>query len=108
MQSTHWRAHTGVRDSQGLIIEPTIRLLGVLIENLIGCVLIPVIGLRGIGVRDALGIHPIFGLLILRIINLGGWVDWGSETLKEVTSIDAFTVDQDVISIIRAGRMLIW
>ncbi len=84
---------TGVRDTQGLIIEPTFRLLGFLIENLIGCILIPVIRLRGIRVRDAFGIHPIFGLLVLRIINLGGWVDWGTEILEEVTTTEAFTVD---------------
>jgi hypothetical protein len=99
---------TGVRDTQGLINEPTFRLLGFLVKNLIGCILIPVIRLCGIRVRDAFGIHPIFRLLVLRIINLGGRVDWGTETLEEVTTIEAFTVDQDVISIIRAGRVLVW
>jgi hypothetical protein len=96
---------TGVRDTQGLIIEPTFWLLGFLVENFIGCIFIPVIGLRGIRVRDTFGIHPIFGLLVLRVINLGGWVDRGTEILEEVTTTDAFTVDQDVISIIGAGRM---
>jgi hypothetical protein len=81
--------------------------LGFLVENLVGCILVPVIGLLGIRIWDTLSVHPIFWLLVLRIINLGRWVDWGSETLKEVPAIDAFTVDQDVISIIRAGRMLI-
>jgi hypothetical protein len=98
---------TGVRDTQGFVIEPTFRLLGLIVKNLIGCILIPVIRLRGIRVRDAFGIYPIFGLLVLRIINLGGWVDWGTEILEEVTTIKAFTVDQDIISIIRAGRMLV-
>lgn len=96
---------TGVRDAQGLIIEPSFRLLGFIVENFIGCILIPVTRLRGISVRDAFGIHPIFGLLVLRIINLGGWVDRGTEILEEVTTTDAVTVNQDVISIIRAGRM---
>jgi len=99
---------TGIRDTQELIIEPTLRLLGILVENLIGCILIPVIRLLGISIRDAFGIHPIFGLLVLRIINLGGWVDRGSEILEEVTMIEAFTVDQDVISIIRAETILVW
>jgi len=99
---------TGIRDTQELIIEPTLRLLGILVENLIGCILIPVIRLLGISIRDAFGIHPIFGLLVLRIINLGGWVDRGSEILEEVTTIEAFTVDQDVISIIRAETILVW
>jgi hypothetical protein len=97
---------TGVRDTQGLLIKPTFRLLGFLVKNLIGCILIPVIRLLGIGIRDAFGIHPIFGFLVLRIINLGGWVDCRSEILKEVAAIDAFTVYQDVISIIGAERML--
>lgn len=99
---------TGVRGTQGLIIEPTFRLLGLLVENLIGCILIPVIRLLGISVWDAFVVHPIFRLLVLRIINIGGWVDWGTEILEEVTTIDAFTIDQDVISIIGARSMLVW
>ena len=106
-QPTRWKVHTGIWDTQGFIIEPTFRLLSLLVEDLIGLILVPVIGLRGIRVRDAFGIHPIFGLLILRIINLSGWVDSGSEILEEVTAIDAITIDQDVISIIGAGRQLI-
>lgn len=92
-QRKRLKVPTGVRDTQGLILEPTFRLLGFLVKNLIGCILIPVIRLRGISVRDAFGIHPIFGLLVLSIINLGGWVDRGSEILEEVTTTDAFTVD---------------
>ena len=84
---------TGVRDTQGLFFEPTSGLHGFLVKNLIGCVFIPVIRLRGIRVRDAFGIHPIFGLLVLRIINLGGWVDWGTEILEEIPTTEAFTVD---------------
>ena len=84
---------TGVRDTQGFIIEPTFRLLDLIVKNFIGCILIPVVRLRGISVRDAFGIHPIFGLLVLRIINLGGWVDWGTEILQEVTTTEAFTID---------------
>jgi hypothetical protein len=107
-QPKHLKIPTGVRDTQGLIVEPTFRLLGFLVENLIGCILIPVIGLLGIRVWDTFGIHPIFGLLVLRIINLGGRVDWRIEILEDVTTINAFTVDQDVISIIIAGIMLAW
>jgi hypothetical protein len=99
---------TRVRDTQGLIIKPTFGLLGFLIGNFIRCIFIPVIRLISIRVWDAFDIHPIFGLLVLRIINLSGWVDCGSEILEEVTAIDAFIVDQDVISIIRAERMLVW
>ncbi len=106
-QPTRSEVHTRVRDTQGLIIEPIFRLLGFLIENLIGCILVPVIRLLRVRFRDAFGIHPIFGLLVLRIINLGGWVDRGGEILEEVTTIDAFTVDQDVISVIRAGWTLV-
>jgi hypothetical protein len=84
---------TGVRDTQGFIIEPTFRLLDLIVENFIRCILIPVVRLRGISVRDAFGIHPIFGLLVLRIIDLGGWVDWRTEILQEVTTTEAFTVD---------------
>jgi hypothetical protein len=104
-QPKHLKVPTRVRDTQGLIIEPTFRLLGFIVKNLIGCIFIPVIRLLGVSVRDAFGIHPIFGLLVLSIINLGEWVDWGTEILEEVTTTDAFTVDKDVIGIIRAGRM---
>jgi hypothetical protein len=103
-QPRRLKIHTGVRDTQGLIIEPTFGLLGFIIKNLIGCILIPVIRLLGIRIRDAFGIHPIFGFLVLGVINLGGWVNRRSEILQKVTAIEAFTVDQNVISIIRAGR----
>jgi len=69
------KVHTGVRDTQGLVIEPTFGLLGFIIKNLIGCILIPVIRLLGIRIRDAFNIHPIFGFLVLGVINLGGWVN---------------------------------
>ena len=66
---------TGIRNSQGFIIEPAFRLLSILIEDLIGLVLIPVIGLLGIGIRNAFDINPIPGLFVLRIVYLFRRVD---------------------------------
>jgi len=68
-------------------------------------VLVPVIGLLGIGIRDAFDINPILGLLVLGIVYLFRRVDRGSEILEKVPTIDTFTVDLDVISIIGAGRI---
>jgi hypothetical protein len=104
---TQRKLRTGIRNIQGLIIEPALRFLGVLIENLVRCILVPVIGLSGIGVRDAAGIYPIIGLLVLRVVDLGGRIDWGIEILKKVTTVEAFTIEQDIISVIGAGMMLI-
>ena len=84
---------TRIRDRQGFIVEPTLRLHSVLIENFIGLIFVPVFGLLGIGIRNALGIHPIFGLLVLRIVNLGGRVDRRREILEKVTTLLAFTID---------------
>lgn len=92
-RSTRRKARTRIRDSQGLIVEPTFRLLGILVENFIGLILIPVIRLLGIRIRNPFDIHPILGLLVLRIINLRRRVDWRGEILEKVTTIEAFTVD---------------
>lgn len=84
---------TRIRDGQEFIIEPTLRLHSILIENFIGLIFIPVFGLLGIGIRNALGIHPIFGLLVLRIVNLGRRINWRREILEKVTTLLAFTID---------------
>jgi hypothetical protein len=99
------KSHTRIRDSGGFIIKPTFRLLGLLIDDLIGLILIPVLGLLGIRVSDAFGVDPIRGLLVLGIIDFGRRVNRGCEILEKVTMIDAFTVNPDVVGIIRAERI---
>jgi hypothetical protein len=94
---------TGIRDSQGFVIEPTFWLFGILIKDFIGLILIPVIRLLSIRIRDAFDIDPVLGLLILGVVNLFRRIDRRSEILEKVTAIDAFTVELDVISIIGAG-----
>lgn len=84
---------TRIRDGQEFIVEPTFRLHSILIENFIGLIFIPVLGLLGIGIRNALSIYPIFGFLVLRIVNLGGGVDWRREILEKVSTLLAFTID---------------
>ena len=50
IQPTRWKVPTGIGDSQRFIIEPTLGLLGVLIRNLIGLILVPIFRLLSIGV----------------------------------------------------------
>ena len=103
-QTTHWKPRTRIWNIQGLIFKPSLRLLGIFIENLIGCILVPVIGLRGIGVRDAADIHPVLGLPVLGVVNFGEGVDRGSEILENATTLEAITIDQDIIGVVGAGR----
>jgi len=93
LQSAKRKARTRVWDSQRFIVEPTLSFHGILIEDFIGCFIVPVIRLLGIRIRNALSIHPICRLLILRIVNLGCRIDWGSEILEKTATIFAFTID---------------
>lgn len=93
MNSQHKRKmHTRIRDSQRFVVEPTFRFLGILIENFIGCIFIPVVGFLGIGIRNTLGINPISGLLILRVVDLGGRIDRGREIFEKVATLLAFAI----------------
>jgi hypothetical protein len=103
-QRPHWNPRTRIWNIQGLINEPALRHLGIFIENLIGCILVPVLGLRGIGVWDAADIHPVFGLPVLGVVNFGGGIDRGSEIIENATTLEAFTIDQDIIGVVGAGR----
>ena len=87
------KTRTRIGDGRRLIVEPTLGFHGFLVENFIGCFLIPVVWLLGIGIRNALGIYPIRRLLVLRIINFGGRIDWGREILEKVATLLAFAID---------------
>ena len=92
---------TRVRDELGLIIEPALRLLSLFIENLIGSILVPIVGLqhrenrlsarsinahlRSVGVRDTLSIDPVLRLLVFRIVDLLGRSDGRVEVLEKAT-----------------------
>jgi hypothetical protein len=104
--STQRKTRTRIRNGQRFIVEPTFRLHGILIENLIRFIFIPVLGLLGIGIRNTLGIHPIFGLHVFGIVNLGGRIDRRREILEKVTTFLTFTIDQDIVCVIRAIQAL--
>jgi hypothetical protein len=105
--TTHRKLRTGIRNIQRFIIKPALRLLCILIDNFVRCILVPVMGLLGIGVWDAAGIYPIIGFVVLRVVDLSGGVDWGIEILKKVATAEAFTIEQDIISVIGARMMLV-
>ena len=87
------RKHTWVGDDLRLVIEPALGLLSLLVEDLVGSILIPVIGLcegnkytlyvkwrictnlGGIRVRNALSIDPVLRLLVFGVVNLLGRVN---------------------------------
>jgi hypothetical protein len=56
-------------------------------------IFIPVCGLGGIRICDALGIDPVFGLLVLRVVNLSRRIDWRREILEKVATLLAVTID---------------
>ena len=82
----------GIRNGQGLVNKPVLRLGSLLINNLKGSLLIPVIGLLGIGVGDTGLINPVIGLGVLRIVDLLGRVNRGVEVLKEAALLDLLAV----------------
>ena len=58
--------------------------------------------LNGVWVGDALDIHPVLGLLVLRIVNFLSRNDWWLEVLEEVTSVVALAVEADVVGVVGA------
>lgn len=59
--------------------------------------------LRGVGVRDLLGVNPVFWLLVFRVVNLLSGVEGGSKVLEEVAGVVAFTVEGDVVGAVGTG-----
>ncbi|KAI6761764.1 hypothetical protein HG531_002317 [Fusarium graminearum] len=82
----------GVRNGNGLLLEPVLRLGSLLVNDLEGGFLIPVLGLLGLRVRDTGLVNPVLGLLIIGVVNLGGGVDGRGEVLQEAASLDFLVV----------------
>ena len=93
---------TGVGNEFGLIVEPALRLDGLLVDDLVGSVLVPVLGLSSLGIRDLLLVNPVLRLLILGIVDLLVGVDSGSEVLEEVATVVALAVVENVVGVVRA------
>jgi len=81
-----------VRNGKGLVLQPVFWYGGFLIDNLEWRILIPVLGLLGLWVGDSDLFNPVFGLLVLGIINLLGWVERGLEVLEKVGFLDLLAV----------------
>ena len=89
-----------VRNAGGFILKPVIRNGGILVDDLEGSFLIPVLGLPGFGVRDLGLVNPRGGLLVLGVINLLGGVDRRVEVFEEVAFLDSLAVNQDLEGLI--------
>jgi hypothetical protein len=73
----------GVRDGDRLILQPAIRLLGGLVGDGLGCVLVPLLRLDGLRVGDLGRLDPVLGLDVGRVVNLLLGVDRGREVVEE-------------------------
>lgn len=86
----------GVGDDGRLLVKPVLGLLSLLVNNLVGRILIPVLRLRRLGVSDLGLVNPVLGLLVFGVIDLLGRVDSGREVLKEGAVADRVAVDLDL------------
>jgi len=81
-----------VRNGKGLIFQPVLWDGSLLVDNLEWRILIPVLWLLGLWVWDSDGINPVFGLLVLGVVNLLRWVECGGEVLEEVSLLDLLAI----------------
>jgi len=91
-----------VRDLEGLVLEPVSGLLGLGVLNLESSLLIPIGRLLGLGVGDLGLLNPVGGLLVFRVVNLGGRVDRGSEVLEEGTVLEGSAVNLELEALVGA------
>lgn len=49
--------------------------------------------LRRIGIRDSLRVDPVSRFLVLRVVNLLGWINGGIKVLKQAARRLALTVE---------------
>jgi hypothetical protein len=89
-----WLLSFRVGNGSWFIVEPVVGLGGFLVNDLIGLILIPVFRLGGFWVWDASELNPVFGLLVLRVVNFLVGVDCRSEIFKEGAVLGGFIVDQ--------------
>lgn len=95
-------ARTRIGDGVRLVIQPAFGLHSLLITDLIGGVLIPLLRLFGVGVRDLVLVNPILGLLVLGIVDLLRRVEGRLEVLEQATSLLALAVDENIVGVVGA------
>jgi len=92
----------GVGNGVRFIIEPTFRFDGIFIEDLVRSVLIPILGLLGIGISDTALINPVIGLGVLGVIDFLLWVDRRAEVFEEAALSRRVAVDKNLIGVVGA------
>jgi hypothetical protein len=115
--------HTRVGDSRRLIIEPALRLGGLLVDDLVGCVLIPVLrllsdisktvtlswrmtNLGSFRIRNSLLVNPVRRLSVLGVVDFLGWVDGGLKVLQEAAGFLADAVDEDFVGVVGSTKKI--
>lgn len=58
--------------------------------------------LRSVRVSDSLGVDPVFGLLVLRVLDLSWWVDGWVKVFEETSGLFAVSVDKDLVGAVGA------
>ena len=56
--------------------------------------------LRGVRVRNTLGVDPVLGLLVFGVVNLLRRVDRWLEVLEEVASVVALAVEEHIVCVV--------
>jgi hypothetical protein len=109
---------TRIFNSKGFIIEPPFRFDGFLVDNLVGSILVPIVGLEegksgfglkycdranllGIWVGNFLDINPIFRFLVIGVIDLFRRIDSGYEFLKETPGVLFLSIYLNDESVVR-------
>jgi hypothetical protein len=92
-----------VGNGGGLVLEPVGWLLSVLVNDLIWCILVPVLGLGSLGVCNASFINPVFWLLVIRIADLSRRVESRVEVLEQAPVLGGFVVDEDFEGVVGAN-----
>src|SRR4051794_1630993 len=71
-----------IRNACRFVIEPVIWFCSFLVDNLEWRILIPVLWLGSLGIRNPSLVNPVIRLLVFRIVDLGCWIDCGSEIFQ--------------------------
>lgn len=90
-----------IRNCERFVLQPVIRFLSFLIWELIWLILVPIFRLSGLWVWNTGEFNPVFGLLVLGVINLLVWVYSRAEVLEKTAVLGGFIIDQDFEAVVR-------
>ena len=89
-----------VGNGLGLVFKPVFGLRGFFVNDLEGCILVPVVRLLGIGIRDAGLINPILRFLVVWVFNLLRGVNRRGEVFMEGSVADGLSIDLDLEALV--------